>query len=84
VPIRQALPSGVVIGEGAVGGNRGGSVPASLGMVGTRRSQPSDGSTIAGQADEQWQTLRGVAPVIAPDNRVVHHDPGPGVIGIDR
>jgi hypothetical protein len=37
-----------------------------------------------GEADQQWETQEGVAPVIKPDRKPVKHDPGPGVIGFDR
>lgn len=37
-----------------------------------------------GKADQTWDVLDGVTPVIAPDTRPVRHDPGPGVLGFDR
>jgi hypothetical protein len=35
-------------------------------------------------ADERWETLEGVTPVIVANTAPIRHDPGPGVIGIDR
>lgn len=36
-----------------------------------------------GEGDDQWVAEEGVAPVIGPSVERPH-DPGPGVIGIDR
>jgi hypothetical protein len=33
--------------------------------------------------DTEWEVRRGVPPILAPGSEP-HHDPGPGVIGIDR
>jgi hypothetical protein len=96
VPVRRGLPSGAVIGEdsdrglagrggGASGGSSMGAVPMGGGMAGGRGSgRRRDDGSIDGDADQQWATQQGVTPVIAPDDRQVRHDPGPGVIGMDR
>ncbi|GIE93293.1 hypothetical protein [Paractinoplanes rishiriensis] len=84
ISARRPLPPGAVIGEGLLGGARGGSAaPVPLGMAGTRRAGNAAAAT-GGVADEQWEALAGVVPVIVPNSRSVRHDPGPGVIGIDR
>ena len=69
VPMRRGLPAGAVIGEGELGGGRGqGQVP--IGAQGNRRGRRKAGpnSVIGAEADEQWETLDGVAPVIVPDS----------------
>lgn len=86
VPIRRGLPSGAVIGEGELGAGRGGAAGQPPLGQGNRRGRRKDGadSSIGGDADEQWEALDGVTPVIAPDTTVVRHDPGPGVLGFDQ
>jgi hypothetical protein len=87
VPIRRGLPSGAVIGEGELAGRgRGVTGESPLAAQGSRRSRREDGSesSLHGEADEQWETLDGVAPVIVPDTKAVRHDPGPGVLGLGR
>ncbi|GIF25744.1 hypothetical protein BJ973_004019 [Actinoplanes tereljensis] len=86
VPIRRGLPSGAVIGEGELGGRRGVTGQAPLGTQGNRRGRHPDEeqSSFHGEADEQWEALDGVTPVIAPDTTPVRHDPGPGVLGFGR
>jgi len=89
VPMRRGLPAGAVIGEGGLGGGhsrRGlpGQVP--VGAQGSRRG-PRDNdldASVGGKADERWEALKGVPPVIAPDTTPVRRDPGPGVLGYDR
>lgn len=80
VPVRQALPSGAVIG-GQPGGRgiAGHMMPGQTGRGANGESEEE--SLPTGQADQLWGVDRGVAPVIAPDSTVVRHDPGPGVIG---
>jgi hypothetical protein len=77
----RGLPSGGPVGEGEVGGRQ---VP--LGGRADRRGRGPDtpGFSSGGLAYQLWETSEGVAPVIAPDTTVVRHDPGPGVLGIDR
>lgn len=87
VPVRRGLPSGAVIGENSargIAGERGttAAMPMGGGAGGRGRSR-SDG-TIEGEADQQWETYEGVAPVIKPSTAHGRHDPGPGVIGFDR
>lgn len=87
VPIRRAMPSGAVIGESAgrnagAGSGGAGAVPTGGGGRGAGR-RASDG-VIDGQVDQVWATDEGVAPVIKPETSDVRHDPGPGVIGLDR
>jgi hypothetical protein len=93
VPMRRGLPSGAVIGEGQLGagrrgvaGGRGTAGQTPLGAAGNRRDRRADGSDplIDGDPDEQWRTFEGVMPVIMPDTAPVRHDPGPGVLGLDR
>jgi hypothetical protein len=88
VPIRRGLSSGAVIGEGELGAGRGQGLvgQAPLGGQGKRREGSSGGSesSLHGAADEQWQTIDGVPPVITPDTAPMRHDPGPGVIGLGR
>jgi hypothetical protein len=43
-----------------------------------------DGEMPAGAVDQRWGVLVGVAPVIAANTAEPTHDPGPGVIGLDR
>lgn len=86
-PIRRAMPSGAVIGESAgrsAGAGSGvmGAVPTGGGGRGGSR-RGSD-NTINGHVDQVWATDQGVAPVITPETTDVRHDPGPGVIGLDR
>jgi hypothetical protein len=38
----------------------------------------------AGASDEVWPVREGVPPVIEASTEEPNHDPGPGVIGIDR
>jgi len=94
VPMRRALPSGAVIGQGDLGagqrdlgaGRGGPAGQALLGGQGNRRDRGTEGSdaSIGAVADERWGTGDGVTPVIEPDTTVVRHDPGPGVLGFDR
>jgi hypothetical protein len=85
---RRAMPSGAVIGETSESGDgRGvfGAAPmggaAGAGRAGQRRRAGGVGD---GDADLRWETREGVVPVIRPDSTGVRHDPGPGVIGVDR
>lgn len=86
VSVRRGLPSGAVLGEGGLAGGRG--VGANqmpfAGQPGRGERRGEDGDSIGGQADEQWGTAKGVAPVIAPDDTPVRHDPGPGVLWFGR
>ncbi|MEV6849868.1 hypothetical protein [Actinoplanes sp. NPDC051411] len=89
VSVRRAMPSGAVIGESTergVGGNQSGVAGAMpIGGAGGRGAgRRGSGGTIDGQANQQWATGEGVAPVIQPETNEVRHDPGPGVIGFDR
>jgi hypothetical protein len=95
IPVRRGLPSGAVIGEesergigtrgaGATGAAGVGVAPMPGGTAGGRGSGRRRGGTVDGDADQQWETQEGVAPVIRPDDAQVRHDPGPGVIGLDR
>jgi hypothetical protein len=87
VSVRRGLPSGAVIGEGSEGGIANGRAQAgAMPMVGGPggRGGGSSSQTIDGEADQRWKTVEGVAPVIKPDTSAVRHDPGPGVIGLDR
>jgi hypothetical protein len=75
-PVREPARSGVsgVGPEGALlgGGMGAGRVPDRRG----RRTVPPD---------TEWPVPKGVPPVLEPPpEREVRHDPGPGVIGIDR
>ena len=85
--MRGGMPSGTVIGAtNAVGapGTRG----AMGGMIPAQTGRPGDAdearTTLAGTADQTWEVESGVAPVIAPNDDRVEHDPGPGVIGRTR
>ncbi|GIF18726.1 hypothetical protein BJ973_008314 [Actinoplanes tereljensis] len=88
VSMRRGLPSGAVLGEGGLGGGRGAGTGGQMPLNGQpgRRGQrgENDESLIGGEADEQWGTAEGVAPVITPDTTKVRHDPGPGVLGFNR
>ncbi len=68
VPGRSEPGQGILGGPGAAGGRRGGGKDE-LGR---------------GPADVEWGVRTGVAPVIEPNLKPVRHDPGPGVIGIDK
>jgi hypothetical protein len=89
VPVRRAMPAGAVIGEDAGrvrpgnGSGMAGAVPMRTGGGRGAEGRRSSGRVDA-QADQQWETDEGVAPVIRPDATEVRHDPGPGVIGFDR
>jgi hypothetical protein len=81
------------------GGPRVGSGPSTTPMMspmGAGRSSPTaagqNGSRVAGggrrrriaDADDQWAVSEGGPAVLEPPEEPVAHDPGPGVIGIDR
>ncbi|MEV4707920.1 hypothetical protein [Actinoplanes sp. NPDC049316] len=95
VPVRTAMPSGAVIGGGGAPGRTGPAGATRSGRAagpsvvqptaGNRgRNGGADGETVDGTADQSWEVLQGVAPVIEPDTRPARHDPGPGVIGLSR
>ncbi|MEV8507945.1 hypothetical protein AB0368_24425 [Actinoplanes sp. NPDC051475] len=96
VPVRTAMPSGTVLGAPSTGARspsaaRGGGV-GGRGTAGQPLAQTAPGQrgrrsdavseSIDGKADQAWDVLHGVEPVIAPDTRPARHDPGPGVIGL--
>jgi hypothetical protein len=85
-PTRTAMPSGAVIGEESERGigTRGGVAAMPMGAGVGGRGQAGSDEYVDGDADQQWATRTGVAPVIEPDTKPVRHDPGPGVIGFDR
>jgi hypothetical protein len=86
VSMRRGLPSGAVLGQGGLGGGRGAGASQMplAGQPGRRDRRGESGESLIGEADEQWGTAEGVAPVIAPDDAKVRHDPGPGVLGFGR
>ncbi len=51
---------------------------------GGRGGREEQGGTVELDPTNPWETAEGVAPVIKPDERVVRHDAGSGVIGWDR
>lgn len=96
---RRVNPVGGVLGQGggsagtAAGpGRAGGPGTASGGMAaqsllagqrggkGDREREESQGW----DPDDPWAVEHGVAPVLEPGSEPTSHDPGPGVIGIDR
>jgi hypothetical protein len=87
VPVRRGLPSGAVIGEDSERGianarGEAGAMPMTGGPGG--RGGGRSGRVTDGEADQRWETEEGVVPVISPDTTPVRHDPGPGVIGLNR
>jgi hypothetical protein len=62
---------------GPVGGMLGG--PVGGGTAGVRRERRR---TLP--SDTEWEVREGVPPVLLPPPEPTEHDPGPGVIGIDR
>jgi hypothetical protein len=82
----QPRPPSDAAGRAANAGRAAGAghpLPSGL-VLGQRTPSPEDATIGGGEADVRWATETGVAPVIVPDARPVRHDPGPGVIGIDR
>jgi hypothetical protein len=89
----RANPVGGVLGQG--GGATGGQT---AGPAGTRGAAGTGQPPLAGQhsaggrddesqqwdPDDPWAVERGVAPVLEPGKEPSSHEPGPGVIGIDR
>ncbi len=76
---------------GVVGGRGGESFTTKSGhmvTIGPRRSRQDRQDRRAGEQgfdpDNPWAVAVGVPPVIEPAPEPEHHDPGPGVIGIDR
>ncbi len=70
----RGVPGGSESGQGMLGGPGG---------AGGRRGGGKD-ELSRGRADVQWEVRTGVIPVIEPSTETVRHDPGPGVIGIDK
>ena len=68
-----APPGGVIAGRP----NGAATQPPVAAGLGVRRRRQQD-------LDEPWTVHEGVAPVIEPKPEPTGHDPGPGVIGIDR
>jgi hypothetical protein len=67
-------PPGGMIGGRPQAGKGGGASP--VGAPGSRRRRRDD--------DDGWAVTAGVPGVLLPDPEPDEHDPGPGVIGIDR
>ena len=85
-PGRRVNPVG-----GVVGGRGGESFTTKSGhmiTIGPRRSRQDRSERRVGEQgfdpDNPWAVAVGVPPVIEPAPEPEHHDPGPGVIGIDR
>jgi hypothetical protein len=80
---RRINPVGGVIGEQRNG-------PASTGgrgqfaMGGQRSRRRASDPVVAFDPDDPWATEVGCPAVLAPGAEPTSHDPGPGVIGIDR
>lgn len=68
----QARPTSPVA-EGGVGG-----------FLGGRSAMPSGRAREQGEAYFEWPVAEGVPPVLTSSPESALHDPGPGVIGIDR
>ncbi|GII21781.1 hypothetical protein [Planosporangium mesophilum] len=84
-------PVGGVLGQGGgaggpasphgVGANAAGQPP----LAGQRRTGGDrDDESQQWDPDDPWAVERGVAPVLQPSTEQSSHEPGPGVIGIDR
>ncbi len=76
---------------GVIGGRGGESFRMSSGHTVTIGPRPADQHRAKGRAgppefdpDNPWAVAEGVAPIIEPAPEPRYHDPGPGVIGIDR
>ncbi|GII21012.1 hypothetical protein [Planosporangium mesophilum] len=86
----RANPVGGVIGGGnAAGGPRtaaaGGNAMSGGAPVGGRRGpNDRDGEGNRFDPDDPWAVAEGVPGVLAPNLEREQHEPGPGVIGIDR
>jgi hypothetical protein len=70
-----APPGGLIGGRPQAGKSNSGAVPTA-GTAGSRRRR-QDG-------EDGWTVAAGVPGVLLPDPEPDEHDPGPGVIGIDR
>src|SRR5262249_30059592 len=71
-------PSRPGAGGGAPEGALGGGGMGAGGQTDRRYRRPVP-------PDTEWPVRKGVPPVLEPPpEREIHHDPGPGVIGIDR
>jgi hypothetical protein len=95
--VRRVNPVGGVLGQGSPSAGRSSGAP--MGARGTtggaHASQPFLAAGRGGKGDrdhesriwdpdDPWAVERGVAPVLEPGREPSSHDPGPGVIGIDR
>jgi hypothetical protein len=82
------LPFGQAMGEErpAGGAPSGDAVRNGLLPAGAAAGGPRGGGRAGrqGRADTEWDYAGGVPAIIEPDRRSYGHDPGPGVIGIDR
>jgi hypothetical protein len=81
---RRVNPVGGVLGErpGAAGSGGGGQFAGGLG--GQRSRRRGDDSGVTFDPDNPWATEQGGPAVLEPGLEPTSHDPGPGVIGIDR
>jgi hypothetical protein len=77
-------PVGGVVGErSGVAGSAGGGQFAG-GVGGQRSRRRGDDSGMTFDPDNPWATEQGGPAVLEPGAEPTSHDPGPGVIGIDR
>jgi hypothetical protein len=93
---RRINPVGGVLGQGGpsggsagrAGGGRTSTGGASAGqpmLASQRRGKGDrDHDSRTWDPDDPWAVEHGVAPVLEPGQEPSSHDPGPGVIGIDR
>ncbi|GAA1787757.1 hypothetical protein HC028_12935 [Planosporangium flavigriseum] len=70
-PARTHAASGTVAGQPVVGGQR-------------RTNGERDRDLRHWDPDDPWAMEHGVSPVLEPGREPTSHEPGPGVIGIDR
>jgi hypothetical protein len=82
---RRVNPVGGVLGEqpGIAGSARGGR-QVSGGVFGQRLRRHGDDSSLTFDPNNPWATEQGGPAVLEPGAEPASHDPGPGVIGIDR
>ena len=81
-PAGTAAGSGKAGGPGAAGGGTAAQplLAGQRGGKGDREREEPQGW----DPDDPWAVEHGVAPVLEPGSEPTSHDPGPGVIGIDR
>jgi hypothetical protein len=82
---RRVNPVGGVLGQGAHAGGTGGTTTGQPYLAGRAAGRGDrDRDSRSWDPDNPWAVEHGVTPVLEPGQEPSSHDPGPGVIGIDR